>query len=118
MLNKPNQFIRLRKEKLEKIKALGINPYPVKSSRTHYISALLQDREEWIQKAEEVSITGRLTAMRRQGKIGFGDLEDISGKDSALCSSKFNRRGKLRTVQTCDPGDFIQATEGIFTPNW
>ncbi|HQP33236.1 MAG TPA: OB-fold nucleic acid binding domain-containing protein, partial [Candidatus Cloacimonas sp.] len=114
MLNKPNQFIRLRKEKLAKIKALGINPYPVKSSRTHYISALLQDREEWIQKAEEVSITGRLTAMRRQGKIGFGDLEDISGKIQLYVAQNLIGEENYELFKLCDPGDFIQATGKTF----
>lgn len=114
MLNKPNQFIRLRKEKLAKIKALGINPYPVKSSRTHYISALLQDREEWIQKAEEVSITGRLTAMRRQGKIGFGDLEDISGKIQLYVAQNLIGEENYELFKLCDPGDFIQATGRTF----
>jgi len=50
MLSKSNQFIQLRKEKLAKIKALGIDPYPVKSHRTNYISSLLADKEECLQK--------------------------------------------------------------------
>ncbi|MCB5268350.1 MAG: lysine--tRNA ligase, partial [Candidatus Cloacimonetes bacterium] len=73
-----NQFIKLRKEKLGKIRALGIDPYPVTSERTHKIGQVLENRESWISEAQTVTLTGRLIAMRRQGKIGFGNLEDAS----------------------------------------
>ncbi|HNQ42932.1 MAG TPA: lysine--tRNA ligase, partial [Candidatus Cloacimonadota bacterium] len=75
-----NQFIKLRKEKLAKIRELGIDPYPVESARTHTIGDVLQNREDWIASEETVTLAGRLVAMRRQGKIGFGNLEDQSGK--------------------------------------
>ncbi|HPX57552.1 MAG TPA: lysine--tRNA ligase [Candidatus Cloacimonas acidaminovorans] len=114
MPSKPNQFIQLRKEKLAKIKALGIDPYPIKSYRTHYISELLKDKEEQLQKAEEVTITGRLTAMRRQGKIGFGDLEDISGKIQLYVAQNLIGEENYELFKLCDPGDFIQATGKTF----
>ncbi len=114
MLSKSNQFIQLRKEKLAKIKALGIDPYPVKSQRTNYISSLLADKEECLQKNEEVTIAGRLTAMRRQGKIGFGDLEDISGKIQLYVAQNTIGEENYELFKLCDAGDFIQATGKTF----
>ncbi|MDY0151263.1 MAG: OB-fold nucleic acid binding domain-containing protein, partial [Candidatus Cloacimonas sp.] len=110
MLQKPNQFIRLRQEKLEKIKALGIDPYPVVSSRSHLVSALLLDKEGWIQRAESVTIAGRLVAMRRQGKLGFGNVEDVSGKIQIYVQQNALGEENYELFKLCDAGDFIQAS--------
>lgn len=114
MLNKPNQFIQLRKEKLEKIKTLGIDPYPIESHRTNYIADLLEDKENWLNNPGEVTITGRLNSMRRQGKIGFGDLEDVSGKIQLYVAQNLIGEDNYALFKLCDPGDFIQATGTVF----
>ncbi|MCK9435123.1 MAG: lysine--tRNA ligase, partial [Candidatus Cloacimonetes bacterium] len=75
-----NQFVKLRKEKLAKIRALGIDPYPVQSERSHKIGDILEDKDSWIRQNTVVTLAGRLVAMRRQGKLGFGNIEDDSAK--------------------------------------
>jgi lysyl-tRNA synthetase class 2 len=115
MQQKPNQFIRLRQEKLEKIKALGIDPYPVVSSRSHLISALLIDKDAWIAREERVTIAGRLVAMRRQGKIGFGNIEDVSGKIQIYVAQNELGEENYELFKLCDPGDFVQAEGTLFT---
>ena len=114
MPDNSNQFIRLRKEKLEKIKSLGVDPYPIDSNRTHYISALLEDKDKWIAQAEEITIVGRLVAMRRQGKIGFGNIEDISGKIQIYVAQNLIGEENYDLFKLCDAGDFIQATGILF----
>ena len=55
-----------RREKLERIRALGINPYPHRYRRTHTTEqaiALLKQIEDGLTK-EEASVAGRITAMR------------------------------------------------------
>ena len=79
-MQKPNQFIQLRLQKLARLRELGVDPYPVISKRSHKIGQVLRDRERWIESQQEITLTGRLVAMRRQGKLGFGNLEDESGK--------------------------------------
>jgi len=114
MPDNSNQFIRLRKEKLEKIKSLGVDPYPIDSNRTHYISALLEDKDNWIAQAEKITIVGRLVAMRRQGKIGFGNIEDISGKIQIYVAQNLIGEENYDLFKLCDAGDFIQATGILF----
>ncbi len=114
MLQKPNQFIRLRKEKLEKIKALGIDAYPVESSRSHLISALFTDKDGWIAREEIVIIAGRLVAMRRQGKIGFGNIEDVSGRIQIYVAQNELGEENYELFKLCDPGDFVQAEGTLF----
>ncbi len=114
MQQKPNQFIRLRQEKLEKIKALGIDPYPVESSRSHFISALLEDKAGFTTSEEGVCLVGRLVAMRRQGKLGFGNLEDSTGKIQLYVAQNLLGEENYELFKLCDPGDFIQATGTAF----
>ena len=114
MLQKPNQFTRLRKEKLDKIKALGIDPYPVISSRSHLISTLLEGRDSWIQQETKVTIAGRLVAMRRQGKIGFGNIEDSSGRIQIYVQQNELGEENYELFKLCDPGDFVEVTGTLF----
>jgi hypothetical protein len=109
-----NQFIKLRKEKLEKIRALGIDPYPSSSERTHRIAEVLEDRESRIEQAQTVTLTGRLIAMRRQGKIGFGNIEDASGKIQIYVSQSELGEDNYAVFKLCDPGDFVQVTGTLF----
>jgi len=114
MQQKPNQFVRLRKEKLDKIKALGIDPYPVESFRSHTISTLLNNKDAFCSSEEEVSIVGRLVAMRRQGKLGFGNLEDATGKIQLYVAQNLLGEDNYELFKLCDPGDFIQASGTAF----
>lgn len=109
-----NQFIKLRKEKLEKIRALGIDPYPASSERTHRIAEVLENRESWIEAAQTVTLTGRLIAMRRQGKIGFGNIEDASGKIQIYVSQSELGEDNYAVFKLCDPGDFVQVSGTLF----
>lgn len=112
-----NQFIKLRKEKIEKIRALGVDPYPIKSERTHKIAEVLCDKETWIEALTTVCLTGRLVAMRRQGKVGFGNLEDDSGKIQLFVSQNELGTENYELFKLCDPGDFVQAKGTLFFTN-
>ncbi|MFO8145384.1 MAG: lysine--tRNA ligase [Candidatus Syntrophosphaera sp.] len=114
MQPKENQFIQLRKQKLAKLVAAGINPYPVRSSRTHTISQILADRDEWIASGREVCLTGRLVAMRRQGKIGFGDIEDVTGRVQIYVARDQVGEENYELFKLCDAGDFIQVKGSMF----
>jgi len=109
-----NQFIKLRKEKLGKIRALGIDPYPASSERSHTISEVLEDRESWISGQKTVTLTGRLIAMRRQGKLGFGNLEDATGKIQLYVSQAELGEDNYSLFKLCDAGDFVQASGTLF----
>jgi lysyl-tRNA synthetase class 2 len=114
MQQKPNQFIKLRQEKLEKIKALGIDPYPVESSRSHFISALMENKEALLASETSVTIVGRLVAMRRQGKLGFGNLEDASGKIQLYVAQNLLGEENYELFKLCDPGDLYRPTVAYF----
>ncbi len=109
-----NQFIKLRKEKLSKIRALGIDPYPVQSERSHKIAEVLKDRPQWIESGSSVTLAGRLIAMRRQGKIGFGNIEDDSARIQIYVSQAELGEDNYALFKLCDPGDFVQVSGTLF----
>ena len=114
MPGQDNQFLRLRKQKLEKLLAAGIDPYPVKSSRTHKIAQVLQDRETWISSGQQVCLAGRLVAMRRQGRLGFGNVEDDSGRIQIYVAQNLVGEENYELFKLCDPGDFVQVEGTLF----
>ena len=73
-----------RLQKLEKLKSLGINPYPAKVPRDFPISFLKTNFDEQVKKASEISVAGRVMALRGQGAILFAVLFDGTEKIQAI----------------------------------
>lgn len=73
---------KTRLEKLEKLKNLGINPYPAKIKRTHTIKEVLS------LEGEKVAVAGRMMSYREHGNIAFADLSDESGRIQVFFQKK------------------------------
>ena len=67
-----------RLRKLEEIKNLGIDPYPAKSFRTHKIGEIINNFDQL--ENTEVTLAGRITAIRSFGKLAFVKIKDDSGE--------------------------------------
>ena len=73
----PNQNRDVRLEKLAKLKALGVEPWPRKAQRTHGIAELAAayaDAETWTNEKLEglgltVSVMGRVLTIREMGIV-------------------------------------------------
>ena len=77
--NRLDDLERERYKKVERLRSRGIEPYPLRSSRTHTV----QIAREAFDRGEDpgiVRLTGRLTANRWTGKITFADLRDGTGR--------------------------------------
>lgn len=67
----------IRREKLQELRALGINPYPAPLYAVTHTSKTIK---ETFEEGKKVSIAGRLLARRIQGKASFAELQDSEGK--------------------------------------
>ncbi|PDH51239.1 MAG: lysine--tRNA ligase [Cryomorphaceae bacterium MED-G14] len=67
----------IRREKLAKIRELGIDPYPAELFK---VSHLVNDIKKNFQENSNVIVAGRLMSRRIQGKASFAELMDSSGK--------------------------------------
>jgi len=73
---------RQRVEKLERLRAQGIESYPRRVKRTHTIAealTALEAADAAGQSGDQVAVTGRLRSMRVMGKVTFAHIEDGSG---------------------------------------
>jgi len=85
-MTRPPDFDRLppvvqqRYEKLEKLRAAGVDPWPHAFERSHRVEALRADFGSFEASQKTVAVAGRLTALRRMGKAAFAELSDSGVK--------------------------------------
>jgi len=106
-----------RLNKLQRLRDRGIEPYPHRYHRSHttqQAAALLQQEESGKTRIEEVSIAGRIMAIRRMGKSTFADIQDGSGKIQLLFKNTNTfEESKLELFKDLDIGDIIGASGNL-----
>ena len=108
----------IRLEKIETLRAEGIEPYPTRAKRTHTTIEAIEAFEAIEDKeGEEVlaTVTGRLRSARNLGKISFAHIEDGAGRLQLFF--RVNDIGKEKLTffaKMFDLGDFIQAEGKMF----
>ena len=78
-----DQIVELRKEKLQKLIAAGINAYPTAFAIDSQISGVHErfaNLETGVIGEGVVTVAGRLISRREMGKAAFADISDVSGK--------------------------------------
>jgi len=108
-----------RLEKLERIRGQGVNPYPHSYHRSHTIQeavTLCEQIESSPQTilSSELSLAGRITAIRFMGKIAFFDIRDGSGKIQLHFSHDLLGKEKYGFLHEIDIGDIIGAEGKLF----
>ena len=108
---------KIRREKLEELKKLGINPYPAELFPVNnFSSELIKNFDE----KKEVIIAGRIMSRRIQGNASFAEIQDSKGRIQVY----FNRdeicvgedKTKYNTVykKLLDIGDIIGIKGSMF----
>lgn len=99
---------KVRLEKIEKLRGLGINPYP---SRV---------KEEWkevkvarTKLGEKVGVVGRIWGWRAHGNSIFADLKDESAKIQLFFQKKILKKN-FEILDLLDIGDFVWASGKVF----
>ncbi|MCX6547470.1 MAG: lysine--tRNA ligase [Acidobacteria bacterium] len=114
----PNQYRDVRLEKLEKLKALGVEAWPRKAHRSHGIAGLAAtyaDAELWTNEKLEalgqtVSVMGRILTIREMGKSVFAHLTENGEKLQAFFRMNDLAEPGWDVLKLLDMGDFIQVT--------
>ena len=109
-----NQLAAVRRQKLQKLLNLGVNPFPNRCVRTHKINELHKNKDKFVREQQQVKITGRLDAMRRQGKIGFGNVSDESGRIQIFVRKDTVGEENYEIFKLLDLGDFLQVDGECF----
>ncbi|KKQ49514.1 MAG: Lysine-tRNA ligase [Candidatus Woesebacteria bacterium GW2011_GWB1_38_5] len=105
---KLEEIRNIRLEKIKKLIALGINPYPSKPKEG--IEDIADAREKLEQ---DVMVAGRVMSIRGHGNVAFFDLKDETGKIQ-LWFQKDKLADSYKITELLDVGDILYA-KGIVT---
>ena len=109
---------QIRREKLHKLRDLGINPYPADLYPVNHTSKQIKENFE---EGQKVIIAGRLMSMRVQGKASFAQLQDSEGRIQVYFNRDEICPGDDKTMynevfkKLLDFGDFVGVEGELFT---
>ncbi len=106
----------VRRQKLERLREAGIDPYPPRAHRTHTAAEAIAAFEAGqLGEDQSVTVAGRLMSMRVMGKASFAHIEDGSGRiqfyirRDVVGDELYNFFRK-----DLDLGDFVEVTGPVF----
>lgn len=109
----------VRREKLDTLRNLGIDPFGKKYERTHWTEEILalfdhHSKEELDASNYEVKIAGRMMAKRDQGKASFAHIQDFSGRIQIYVREDRVGAHQYEVFSLCDLGDIVGVTGTVF----
>src|SRR5690554_6597766 len=113
----------IRREKLQELYNLGINPYPAETYKITHSSKEIKDTytEETKEQFEKVSIAGRIMSVRDMGKANFAQIQDESGRIQIyirrddICSGEDKTMFNDVWKKLIDIGDIVGFKGYVFT---
>ena len=112
MEEKLNDQELARREKLEKLKELGVDPWGQRFVRTDNSSTcrnkvLNKTNEELEANQVYVTVAGRIMQMRKMGKASFLNIQDREGRMQGYISIDTVGLESYDIFKTCDIGDIV-----------
>jgi len=108
----------VRREKLIKLRELGINPYPADLYPVNHTSKQIKDQFE---DGKQVIIAGRLMMIKVQGRASFAQLQDAEGQIQVyfnrdeICLGEDKTKYNNIFKKLLDFGDFVGIEGELFT---
>src|SRR5690554_2574036 len=108
----------IRREKLNQLRNMGINPYPAELYPVDHTSKNIKENFE---EGKKVVVAGRLMSRRIQGKASFAELQDAEGRIQVYFNRDEICTGEDKTLynevykKLLDIGDFIGIEGELFT---
>ncbi len=108
----------VRREKLSKLRAVGINPYP---ADLYPVTSTSKEIKEDYKEHKQVVVAGRLMAINIQGKASFAQLQDANGRIQVyfnrdeICPGEDKTKYNEVFKKLLDLGDFVGIEGDLFT---
>lgn len=111
--------MRVRREKLDRLRAAGVDPYPVTFGRTATAADLVEKYaglEPDVATGDKVGVAGRVLLSRTGGKLCFATLRDGSGDIQVMISLDKVGEGALAAWKAdVDLGDHVGISGEVIT---
>ena len=106
------QLIDFRLEKLNRLKELGIEPFPHKYNPTHKSIDIISSFNDL--EKQTVCIAGRIMALRKMGKASFIHVMDDRGKIQIFIKKDNVGEKDYEAFNLMDIGDFVGVRGFVF----
>jgi lysyl-tRNA synthetase, class II len=112
MTERLDDYERQRLEKVDRLRAAGVDPYPIRFERTHTATELHQrhdDIDAGAETGERASVAGRVVLLRTHGKLSFAMLRDGDAEIQLFCDEARLGADVYARVTDLDLGDWVGA---------
>ncbi len=108
-----SEVLKIRREKLEQLKAAGHNPFEILNyDQTHHSRDIKNNFEEL--EGKDVSIAGRIMSFRDMGKASFCDIQDRYGRIQTYVKQDEIGEEEYKIFKTYDIGDIVGIEGFVF----
>ncbi|MDE6012189.1 MAG: lysine--tRNA ligase, partial [Prevotella sp.] len=110
----------LRRQSLDELRKMGINPYPAAEYPTNAFSTEIRDNFRDEDEPRQVVIAGRMMSRRVMGKASFAEIQDSKGRIQVyisrddLCPDDNKDQYNVLFKRLLDIGDFIGVKGFVF----
>lgn len=120
--NEMNDQMQVRREKMEKLRESGIDPFGHRFERNFNSKSLHEQYDEKTkEELEELDITasiaGRMITKRGKGKVGFAHLQDRDGTIQIYVRKDAVGEEQYAIFKQADLGDFLGITGEVMRTN-
>lgn len=114
-----NEMLQIRRDKLDELRKLGIDPFGGKFKVSHHVEQILdayaeQGKEELDAAGIEVSLAGRIMQKRGMGKAGFSHIQDLTGKLQIYVRQDTVGETVFEAYDMLDIGDIVGVVGTVF----
>lgn len=117
-----NDQLQVRRDKMNEMRTLGIDPFGQRFDRTHLTSEVAEQYNEFSKedleaKSATVTIAGRIMTKRGKGKAGFAHLRDVNGNIQIYVRQDAVGEEAYALFNKADLGDIVGITGTVFKTN-
>lgn len=105
------ELIAVRRDKLAKLRDLGVDPFGEAFRTTHTLTELAANFAEGLQ----VQVAGRITGLRDMGRSCFFNLADVTGQIQGFLGLKHLSEEQRAIYDCLDRGDWLGVEGETFT---
>lgn len=114
-----NELLQIRRDKLDKLRELGVDPFGHKFARTSMSQDIINSyadhtKEQLEEEGIHVSVAGRLMQKRGQGKAGFAHIQDLTGRIQIYVRQDAIGQERYEAYKLLDLGDLIGVEGTVF----
>ncbi|MDD3174963.1 MAG: lysine--tRNA ligase [Candidatus Nanoarchaeia archaeon] len=113
-----DHLIQERKNKVDELKEIGINPYPYNYKITKHSKQIKEENKDLASETKteiKESVAGRIVLFRRMGKASFLTIQDEDGQIQAYLRSDDIGEEKYDLLKKIELGDIIGVRGKVFT---